>query len=147
MPALRDRRRSQSGTTLVEMLVSLVIISTALALVVGTLSTGALNAVLTKRNTAAEAVVQYEMDTIGAGTYSQSPSPYSDCFAVDNSNRPAPAAGYQGSCPSGYSLRADVKVQWVPSQVTVQSWTITVVDLNRGVTVGTPISLYKAPRQ
>ena len=148
MPAFRDRRRAQAGTTLVELLVALVIISTALVMVVGALSTGALDSVVAKRNTAAEAVAQYEMDSVSASVYSASPAQYSECFATDNPGSPAPASGgFQGSCPGSYSFRADVTWAPLPSQPGVQVWTITVIALNTGNSIGSPISLYKVQHQ
>jgi type II secretory pathway pseudopilin PulG len=142
MPALlrhKDRRRSQAGTTLVELLVSLVIMGMALVLVVGTFSTGLLDATIAKRNTAVEAVVQYEMDKIGAAAFA-SPANYSECFATDNTNAPAPAP-----CPATFTLRADVT--WTPRTSSTQLWTVKVVALPAGTqVVGGPISLIKVNR-
>jgi len=147
MPALRDRRRAQAGTTLVELLVSLVIAALALSLIVGTLSTGLLNASLAKRNTAVEAVVKYEMEEIGASTFSPSAAPYSECFATEDPTTPAPAAGYRAACPSGpYTLRADVTWGWRDITHTVQVWTISVSALPAGSTVGSSVSVYKVNR-
>ena len=92
MRRLKDRRRAQAGTTLVELLVSLTIASMALALIVGALSTGLLNASIAKRNTAAQAAMQYEMETIGASAFSSSSAPYSDCFATESQTSPAAAS-------------------------------------------------------
>ena len=113
-----DRRQAQSGATLVELLVSVVIMGTALALIVGTFSTGVLDAALSKRNTAAAGVVQYELDQVSGGAYDASPSSYSDCFATeDASSPPVAAASFEGACPGGssYVLRADVAVGSGPS--------------------------------
>jgi type II secretory pathway pseudopilin PulG len=144
MPAFKDRRRAQSGTTLVELLVSLVIIGLALVLVVGTLSTGLLDAVLVKRNTAAEAVSQYEMDRISASTYNGSAEAYSDCFATDNPTSPAAAAAWRAPCPTAdYSLRADVSWVALPGHSGVQVWTITVTTWPSGGQIGNPVSVYK----
>ena len=108
MPAWKDRRRAQAGTTLVELLVSLMIVGLALVLVVGTFSTGLLDATVAKRNTAVQAVMQYELDQIGASPFNAAPSPYSDCFATESPTSPTSAA-FQGPCPSGsFTLRADV---------------------------------------
>lgn len=140
MPAFRDRRRAQAGTTLVELLVSTVIIGLALTIVVGVLSTGLLDSSLGKRNVAVQGVLQYEMEKVGASSYSASAQPYSDCFAVDNASSPIPAPG--PSCPSGYTLRADVSWTWQPGSSTVQIWTIA-VSAQPGSQIGSPLALYK----
>jgi len=96
----RDRRQAQAGATLVELLVSLVVMGLALTLIVGTFSTGLLQASLAKRNTAAVGVVQYELDQISSG--GALTPPYSDCFATEDAlSPPAQATGFQGVCPSG----------------------------------------------
>lgn len=140
MRYLRDRRRAQSGQTLVEVLVSLVIASLALSLIVGTLSTGLLDATLAKRNTAVQAVMQYEMEQVSASTFNAS---YSDCFATETSLAPTPAS--QGSCPSGYTFRADVSCGQTCSS-TLQTWTITISAWPSGASTGKSISIYKAVR-
>jgi type II secretory pathway pseudopilin PulG len=146
MPRWKDRRRAQAGTTLVELLVSLMIVGLALVLIIGTFSTGLLDASLAKRNTAVEAVVQYELDRIGASTFQSAPQPYSECFATESSIAPQPAAGYQGGCPGGqpYSLRADVT--GTVSTPSSQLWTITVNTWPNPAPVGSPISTYKVNR-
>jgi type II secretory pathway pseudopilin PulG len=147
MSALRDRRKAQAGATLVELLVSLVIASLALALIVGSLSTGLLNATLAKRNTAVAAIDQYEMEQVGASSFASSAASYSDCFATEDPTNPAPASGYQGTCPSGrYTLRADVTWQWAPSSTSVQVWSITVSSMPSGSAIGNPVSVYKTNR-
>src|SRR5205085_9799713 len=88
MPAVKDRRRAQSGATLIELLVSLVIASLAIALVVGTLSSGLLDSTIAKRNTAAQAILQYEMEAISASNFDASAPPYSDCFATEDPSSP-----------------------------------------------------------
>jgi type II secretory pathway pseudopilin PulG len=141
----RDRRRAQSGTTLVELLVSVVIIGLALSLVVGTLSTGLLNATLAKRNTAAEAAVQYELNELQASTFNPTPSAYSECFATESTISPATVA-YQAACPgSSYSLRADVSPGSGPSS-TSQTWTVTMIALGTGTQVGPAIQVVKVNR-
>ncbi len=146
MPRVKDRRRAQAGTTLIELLVSLMIVGIALVLIVGTFSTGLLDATLAKRDTAAQAIVQYEMDKVGASTFSVSAPNYSDCFATDNPSSPVPASGYRGSCTGGgYSIRADVE-QPSPSSGSLQMWTVTTTSLSDGLRIGTPISIYKANR-
>jgi prepilin-type N-terminal cleavage/methylation domain-containing protein len=148
MPRKANRRRAQSGTTLVELLVALVIAGLALSLVVGTLSSGLLDSTLAKRNTAAQAVLQYEMEAVNASTFSASAAPYSDCFPTEDPSSPAPAGAYQGACPSGpYTLRADVGWQWLPSaQGTVQVWTIAIAAWPASAPIGTSVSLYKISR-
>lgn len=150
MPRLKDRRRAQAGTTLIELLVSLMIVGIALVLIVGTFSTGLLDATLAKRNTAAQAIVQYEMDKVGASTYSATAPNYSDCFVTEPATPtevppPQPASGYLGTCGAGYSIRADV-AQPSPSSGSVQLWSITTTSLSDGQRIGTPISIYKANR-
>lgn len=146
MPSIKNRRRAQAGTTLVELLVSLTVVSLALSLIVGTFSTGLLEATFAKRNTSAQAAVQYEMDKITAATFNFSAQAYSDCFATENPVGPA-QAGYQASCPSGpFTLRADVSWQWDPTFTSVQVWQITINDLSSGAQVGVPVSVYKVNR-
>ena len=146
-PALRDRRRAQAGTTLVELLVSLVIASLALALIVGTFSTALLNASLAKRNTAVEAVVKYELEEVGASSFSSSAAAYSECFATEDPASPASASSFQGDCPNGpYTLRADVTWGWLDPSNTVQVWSISVSALPSGSPVGNTVSIYKVNR-
>jgi len=141
----RDRRRAQAGTTLVELLVSLTIMGLALVLIVGTLSTGLLNATLAKRNTAAQAVVQYEMDELAAQPFSGSPQSYSECFPTENPNAPV-SAPYQASCPDvSYTLRADVAPTPGPSPSS-QLWTITVMSVPTNVQVGSALQVIKVQR-
>jgi type II secretory pathway pseudopilin PulG len=141
--AIKDGRRAQAGTTLVELLVSLTIAALALSLVVGTISTGLLDATLAKRNTAAQAVIEYEMEQVAAGPFNP-PQSYSDCFATENSASPARAAGSPLSCPSGpYTLRADVSCQPVN---TIQLCSIAVFGLPSKLPTGSSIQIYKAPR-
>jgi len=148
MPSIKDRRRAQSGATLVELLVSLVIASLALALIVGTLSTGLLDSTIAKRNTASQAVLQYEMESVSASAFNASAQPYSDCFATESPTRPAAARGYQGACPNGpYTLRADLTWQWLPSApTTVQVWTVAVSAWPSGATFGSSVSIFKIER-
>lgn len=143
---LADRRRAQSGTTLVEVLVSLVIASLSLSLIVGTLSSGLLNATLAKRNTAAQAVLQYELEAVSASTFSASAAPYSDCFATEDPTSPTSAGGYQAACPSGpYTLRADVNWLWQTPN-TVQVWTVAISSWPSNGATGSSVSVYKINR-
>ena len=105
-----DRRKAQGGSTLVELLVTVVIIGLALTLIVGTFSAGLLQSAIAKRNTAASGAVQYELDEVAAAPYGSLPAQYSDCFAdEDAASPPTTLAAFQGNCPtSAYSLRVDV---------------------------------------
>jgi len=143
----RDRRRAQAGATLVELLVSLVIIGLALVLIVGTLSTGLFSATLTKRNSAGTAVVQYELDQISGGAYNASAQSYSDCFATENaSSPPATLTSFQGACPDiSYALRADLTVGPGPSPNT-QVWSITVSSWPSAAVVGSVVQVIKVNR-
>lgn len=143
MPAFRDRRRAQAGTTLVELLVSMVIIGLVLVLVVGALSDGLLDSYLSKRNTASQAVAEFEIDKVGASAFNSNAAFYSDCFATESAANPAPAA-WQGACPSGaYTLRADVSWASLQGNTGVQVWTIKVTSVPSGSQVGGAISVYK----
>jgi MSHA pilin protein MshD len=141
----RDRRQAQAGTTLVELLVSVVIMGLALTLIVGTFSTGLLNSTRSKRNTAAVAVAQYELDLIAGMPYSGSAQPYSDCFATEGANVPPPTpatGGFGGSCASSYTLRVDVNVSSLSSST--QLWSIAVSSWPAGAGIGKQIQIIKA---
>lgn len=142
MAAVR-RHKGQAGTTLIELLVSTVIIGLALLILVGAFSTGILDATLTKRNTAVNAAVEYELEKIGASQYSTTPAAYSECFAVDSSASPT-QVGLRGRCPTGTNLRADVTEADV--QPGIQSWTVQVSTYPSGGAIGTPVSVYKIDR-
>ncbi len=147
MPFSKDRRRAQAGTTLVELLVSLMIVGLALVLIVGTFSTGLLDATLSKRNTAVQAVAQYELDHVMASQFNPAAQSFSECFATESSTPPLIVASYQDPCPSGqpYTLRADVT--WVPGPTgSSQLWTITVKTWPDAAQVGSPVSTYKVNR-
>ena len=137
------RRRRQAGTTLIELLVSTMIIGLVLVLLVGAFSTGVLDTTLAKRNTAVAAAVEYELEKVGAATYSTTPAGYSECFAVDNPQRPATVA-YGGSCPGSANLRADVTEADV--QAGVQQWTVSIHTYPALDPVGAPVSVYKVNR-
>jgi type II secretory pathway pseudopilin PulG len=137
------RRRAQAGTTLIELVVSTMIIGLVLLLLVGTFSTGLLDATLAKRNTAVEAAVQYELEKVGAAAFRTPPAQYSECFAVDTSAAPQ-AVAYQGACPSASNVRADVAE--VDVQGGVQQWTVTVLTWPAKAPVGSPVSVYKVNR-
>jgi type II secretory pathway pseudopilin PulG len=139
---LRDRRRRQAGTTLVELLVSVTIMGFALVLIIGTFSTSLLDAAMAKRNTAAGAVIQYEIDKVGGSSFDPDAQGYSDCFATEKSIDPSPAT--DGSCGSGYTLRADMTVQ--VQTATKQLWKVSVVSLSSGGQIGSSVSIYKVNR-
>lgn len=144
--ALTDRRRRQSGTTLVELLVSVTIMGLALVLIVGTFSTGLIDATLAKRNTAVEAVIQYEMESISRSQFDANASPYSECFATENPIAPLMLAGYQDPCPStAYTLRADMSWTQGPTPNS-QIWTVTVSSWPSGTQVGGSVNLDKVNR-
>jgi type II secretory pathway pseudopilin PulG len=141
------RRRAQAGTTLIELLVSVMIIGLVLVLLIGSLSTGVLDATLAKRNSGVTAATEYEMEKISASSYSPSPASYSECFAVDSTPQPFPV-GYRASCPTGatYNLRADVTESGVPGQPGVQQWAIQIVTYPALTSFGPAISIYKVHR-
>src|SRR5260370_14453181 len=142
---LGDRRRAQSGPTLIEVLVALSIASLAVALVVGTISSGLLDAALAKRNTAAQAVLEYEMEQVSATTFSTSAAPYSDCFATEQPTNPI-TTSYQGSCQNGYTVRADVSCLPTCSS-SPQTWTIAITAWPSGASAGKSIQLLKVAHQ
>jgi type II secretory pathway pseudopilin PulG len=143
----RDRRQAQAGATLIELLVSVVIMGLALALIVGTFSTGLLDATLAKRNTAAVAVAQYELDQVSGAAYSASAQSYSDCFATEDATAPPkPAASFQGACTGrSYVLRADVSVAAGPSPNT-QLWSVAVSSWPNAAQIGSAVQIIKANR-
>lgn len=142
---LKDRRRAQSGTTLIELLVSVLIMGLALVLIVGTFSAGLLNATVAKRNTATEGAVQYELDNISGSQFSAGAKKYSECFATDNDAAPVLASGYKQPCPdSTFSLRADVS--WTAASSTIQVWTVAVTSWPGGTPIGSPVQVYKVNR-
>ena len=145
MPGGVDRRRAQAGTTLVELIVSMMIMGLALVLVVGTFSTGLLDATLAKRNTAAQAVAEYELGQLSGSVYNASAASYSQCFATEAPTAPSTLPSYQAACPGGaFTLRADVRL--VSTSNGVQLWTISIMSWPAGVSVGSPISTYKINR-
>ena len=139
------RRRAQAGTTLIELLVSVMIIGLVVVVLVGSFSTGLLDATLTKRDTAVTAAQELELEKIEASTYDSLPSPYSDCFATDTAVAPTRVV-LGGACPAGSTVRADVTESDVPQTPGVQLWAIAVVAYPSLTTVGTSLSLYKVSR-
>lgn len=144
MPSrMERRRRAQAGTTLIELLVSTMIIGLALLILVGSFSTGLLDATLSKRNTAVSAASEYELEKISAAKYIPAPSPYSECFAVDTAAVPS-HVGLGASCPPGTNLRADVTESDV--QPGVQQWAVQIVTYPALGAVGVNVSVYKVDR-
>jgi type II secretory pathway pseudopilin PulG len=143
MSSRRQRRhRAQAGTTLIELLVSTVIIGLALLLLVGAFSTAVINSTLVKRNTAVDAAVSYELEKIGAALFNPTPAAYSECFAVDTASAPQPDSN--GSCPAATNLRADVTE--IDIQPGVQQWTVQLRTYPALSPVGSPVSVYKVNR-
>ena len=100
---------------------------------------------MAKRNTAAEAVVQYELDSIGGSRFNPSAQRYSECFATENPNAPVVLSGYQQPCPDNtFSMRADL--HWTRVSSTVQVWTVAVTSWPAGTPIGTPVQVYKVNR-
>jgi Tfp pilus assembly protein PilE len=144
MPSRKERRRrAQAGTTLIELLVSVMIIGLAVVVLVGAFSTALLDATLSKRNTAVIAAQEYEMEKITASQFSGTPLAYSECFAVDIAASPT-QVGLGGSCPGGTNLRADVTEADV--QAGVQQWAIRVVTYPSIGSIGSTLSVFKVSR-
>ncbi|MFI4972600.1 MAG: prepilin-type N-terminal cleavage/methylation domain-containing protein [Hyphomicrobiales bacterium] len=137
------RHRAQSGTTLIELLVSTVIIGVALVILVGMFSTGVIDSNLSKRQTAAQAATQYEEESIGAMPYKANPASYSECFASDGTGNPS-VVGYLGSCTGSAKIRADVSAEQLPGNL--QQWTIQIRTWPAPAPVGNPVSVYKVNR-
>ena len=130
-----------------ELLVSVVIMGLALTLIIGTFSTGLLDASVAKRNTAAVGVLQYELDHIAGDPYQAAATPYSDCFATEDAGSPpVTIAAFRGSCPSNsYTLRADVMVTPGP-QANTQLWSISVSSWPNLAAVGRTVQTIKSDR-
>jgi Tfp pilus assembly protein PilV len=141
-PSRSRRHRGQAGTTLIELLVSTLIMGLALVLLVGLFGTGVLDATLAKRDTAAQAATQYEIEKIGAMPYSVNSS-YSECFATDGVSSPT-VVSYQGSCPGSAKIRADVSPTTL--QDSLQQWTVVINSWPTSSPIGKPVSTYKVPR-
>jgi prepilin-type N-terminal cleavage/methylation domain-containing protein len=138
----RDRRQAQSGSTLIELLVAVVIMGLALTLIIGTFSTGLLEASMAKRNTAATAVTQYELERISGAAYGSLPTQYSDCFATEASTGPTAATGYSGACAgSSFTLRVDVNSESLGNNT--QRWSITVHSWPSAAQIGTMVQTIK----
>ena len=137
----RDRRQSQAGATLIELLVSVMIMGMALTLIIGTFSTGLLQATLAKRNTAATAVIEYELEQ----GYDASAQSYSDCFATEDASVAPTRAAFQGNCSGGsFRLRADVQVG--PGPGTTQLLSVAVISLSNSAQVGSAVQVIKGAR-
>jgi Tfp pilus assembly protein PilV len=140
------RRRAQAGTTLVELLVATVIMGLALAILIGLFSTGAVDSILASRDGAAQAASEYELDKIASQPFDPSHPAYSDCFASAGGTSPVGVA-YQGGCPSGSTIRADVNAPAACNSQTFQTcqqWTIVLNSWPAAAPIGKPVSTYKA---
>jgi type II secretory pathway pseudopilin PulG len=144
MPSrIERRRRSQAGTTLIELLVSITIIGLVVVVLVGAFSTAVIDGTLAKRNTAVTAAQEYELEKIEASVFSGTPSAYSECFSVDRPGAPT-QVGLAGSCPAGTSLRADVTES--DAQPGVQQWAVNLVTYPLIGPIGSTVSVYKVNR-
>lgn len=144
MTSSRSRRhRAQSGTTLIELLVSTVIIGVALVLLVGMFSTGVIDSNLAKQQTAAQSAIQYEEEKIGAMQFTASPSGFSECFTSSGTGSPT-VIGYKGTCTGSARIRADVSGMQV--QTNLQQWTIVISSWPAPAPIGKPVSVYKVNR-
>jgi Tfp pilus assembly protein PilV len=140
-PSRSRRHRAQAGTTLIELLVSTVIIGLALVLLVGMFSTGVIDSNLAKRETGAQAAGQYEIEKIDAKQ--ANPNGYSECFASDGSSGPT-MVGYGGNCPPSARIRADVSAAPVQlNGVNLEQWTIQVNTWPAPAPIGSRLSIYK----
>jgi Tfp pilus assembly protein PilV len=135
---MRDRatrHRAQGGTTLIELLVSVLIIGTALVLLVGMFSTGATDSRLAASFTSAQAAMAYEVEKVGAMPYAN-PNGYSECFSSSG----APV----GQCSGSTGVRADIN--YIQQSSTLQKWTIKISSWPGQALIGTPVSIYKVNR-
>jgi Tfp pilus assembly protein PilV len=137
------RRRAQSGTTLIELLVSVMIMGLVVVVLIGSFSTALLDATLAKREVAVSAAGEYELEKIGASGFSVTPASYSECFSIDKSIPPTQVA-IGGSCPAGTDVRADVSPTTV--QAGVQQWAVQMRSYPALGLVGSSISVYKVNR-
>jgi hypothetical protein len=144
MPSrIERRRRAQSGTTLIELLVSLMIMGLVVVVLIGSFSTALLDATLAKRDVAVGGAGQYELEKIGASAFNATPSAYSECFAVDTSSAPTQVA-IGGSCPVGTNVRADVTA--ITLSAGLQQWAVQMRSYPALGVVGSTISVYKVKR-
>lgn len=140
-PSRSRRRRAQAGTTLIELLVSTVIIGFALVLLVGMFSTGVIDSNNAKRETGAQSATQYEVAKIDAKQ--ADPNGYSECFASDGTSSPTVVA-YRGNCPGSSRIRADVNAAAVQlNGVNLEQWTIQVSTWPAPATIGKSLSIYQ----
>jgi hypothetical protein len=103
---------------------------------------------MAKRNTAATAVVQYEIEHINGTAYGGLRAPYSDCFRTEDvRTSPVPATGGDPSAcgDSSFTLRADVSYKPGPRPNT-QLWSISVFSWPTGAQVGATVSTVKDNR-
>jgi type II secretory pathway pseudopilin PulG len=124
------RQRAQAGTTLIEVVVSVAILSLALVLLVGSFSTALIDVTHEKQITVAQAAIEYELQKIQAAPYGSTQS-YSECFATDGS-----VAAF---CGNGGVVWADVSELDVQG---IQQWTVRIRS-TAGDSVGSPVSIWK----
>jgi type II secretory pathway pseudopilin PulG len=125
------RQRAQAGTTLIELVVSVAILSLALVLLVGSFSTALINVTNEKQTTVAQAAIAYEHQKIQSAPFGSTQG-YSDCFALDGS--------VGASCGNGGIVWADVTENDV--QPGIQQWTVRIRSTT-GSSVGSPVSIWK----
>jgi hypothetical protein len=126
----------------VELLVSVGIIGLVVVLLIGAFSSGLVQSSLTRRDTARNATIRYELEAVAAATFDATPNGYSECFTIDADVTPRQVA-FMGPCLNGESLRADVEVD---PQTDVQQWTVTVRTWPQQAVVGKPVATYKVNR-
>ena len=144
-PNRSKRHRAQAGTTLIELLVATLIMGLALVMLVGLFSTGVIDSTLARRDTAAQAATEYEMEKVGAKTYNDKAVGYSECFGSDGTSSPSEVA-YGGSCPAVARIRADVSPSLLAGIVQGQQWTIVINTWPTSSPIGKPVSFYRVNR-
>jgi type II secretory pathway pseudopilin PulG len=140
-PSRSRRHRAQAGTTLIELLVSTVIIGVALVLLVGIFSTGVIDSNLAKRESGAQAATQYELNKIDAKQADS--NGYSECFASDGSGNPT-TIGLGARCPSAARIRVDVSASAIQvNGVSLERWTIQANTWPSAARIGSLLSVYR----
>ncbi|MHB8571835.1 MAG: PulJ/GspJ family protein [Candidatus Dormibacteria bacterium] len=141
----RDRRRER-GMTLIEVLVSSVILSIALIYIVAAFSSATIGAAVAKRGTGFAMVTSAEKTRILGAAYSASATPYAACYATDEpgaSPVPSPlVVATPTACGASYEFRADV-VPTPQGSPGVYQWTIKVSVLPQPNVVNSPVVVYQ----
>jgi type II secretory pathway pseudopilin PulG len=109
---------------MVELLVSTTIIGLALSLMTGSFSSALIGSHIARNTTAAEVIIQSELDQVRARTYDASAVSFSECFSTSGGEAPA-TGGFPGSCSASDLYRADV-ARLADPQPNVQRWSVTV---------------------